>query len=93
MKPSVSIKSLVNWYYGNYCTRKCYEDEKRIRDHYPKLQRLAEKLGDIKMTHQEFLSMMRADKTICDLSDEEWKRRKFSWKHPECPLCRKLGIG
>lgn len=92
MKKAVPVKQLVNWFYGNYCTRKCYSDEKRQKEHVPKLYELAKKLEGTLMTHQQFLEMLRTDKTICDLSDEEWKGRKFSWKNHDCLLCRKLGI-
>ena len=92
VKPKVPIKQLVNWYSANYCARKCYNDETRQDEHLPKLQALAQKLSGLKMTHQEFLDLLRSDKTICDLSDEEWKNRKFSWKNTDCIVCRKFGI-
>lgn len=92
MKKAVPVQQLVNWYYGNYCTRKCYNDDKRQQEHYPKLQELAVKLKDVMMTHREFLDLLRTDKTICDLSEEEWKTRKFSWKNTNCIICRKWGI-
>ena len=92
MKKAVPIKQLVNWFYGNYCTRKCYKDEKRQRDHVPKLYEFAKRLNGTFMTHQRFLSMLRVDKTICDLSEEEWKNRKFSWWHTDCLICRRFGI-
>ena len=91
-KKPVKIQTLVNWFYGNYCTRKCYDDLERQQAHYPKLRELAEKMEGIEMTHQEFLSMLRTDKTICDLSDEEWKKRKFLWRKTDCPICKGLGI-
>lgn len=92
MKKAVPVQQLVNWYYGNYCTRKCYNDDKRQQEHYPKLQELAIKLKGVMMTHREFLDLLRTDKTICDLSEEEWKNRKFSWKNTDCIACRGLGI-
>ena len=92
VKKAVNIKSLVNWFYGNYCTRKCYHDLERQRAHYPKLQELAKRLEGTEMTHKEFLIMIRNDRTICDLSDEEWKNRKFSWRSTDCPICKGLGI-
>ena len=92
MKKAVPVQQLVNWYYGNYCTRKCYNDEKRQEEHYPKLQELAIKLKDVMMTHREFLDLLRTDKTICNLSEEEWKTRKFSWKNTDCIMCKKWGI-
>ena len=92
MKKAVPIKQLVNWYYGNYCTRKCYDDEKRQKEHYPKLLELAHKLQRTMMTHRDFLNLLRNDRTICDLSDEEWKNRKFSWRNDDCMVCKKFGI-
>ena len=92
IKKPAKIQTLVNWYYGNYCTRKCYEEIDKQYEHWLKLQELAKRLEGVEMTHQEFLSMMRNDKTICDLSDEEWKNRNFSWKKTDCPICKGLGI-
>lgn len=91
IKKLAKIQTLVNWFYGNYCTRKCYEEIGKQKGHWFKLQELAKKLEGIEMTHKEFLIMIRNDKTICDLSDEEWKKRKFSWK-TDCEICRKLEI-
>ena len=82
----------INWYYSNYCTRKCYNDEKRHEEHIPKLRELATKLKRVKMTHQEFLNLLRNDKTICDLSNEEWNNRNFSWNETDCVVCKKFGI-
>jgi len=31
-------------------------------------------------------------RTKCDLSDEEWKKRKWNLKRMECPICKGLGI-
>ena len=92
IKKPAKIQTLVNWFYGTYCVTKCYDDEKRQQAHYPKLQELAKKLEGTEMTHKDFLIMLRNDKTICDLSDEEWKKRKFSWKRTDCPICKGLGI-
>ena len=92
MKETVPIQRLVNWYYGNYCTRKCYNDEKRQEEHVPKLYELAQKLKNVKMTHKDFLILLRSDRTVCDLSDEEWKNRTFSWKNDNCLVCKKFGI-
>lgn len=92
MKKPEKISTLVNWFHGNYCARKCYGDEQTQQQHYPKLRELAQKLEGTTMTHGQFLSLMRSDKTICTLSDEEWKTRKFSWKNTNCAFCRRLGI-
>ena len=92
IKKAVKIKSLVNWFYGNYCTRKCYNNIGRQREHFEKLQKLADNLDGLEMTHKDFLHMLRSDRVICNLSDEEWKNAKFSWSRNNCMLCRKLGI-
>ena len=92
IKKPAKIQTLVNWFYGTYCVTKCHDDEERQQAHYPKLQELAKKLENAEMTHKGFLIMLRNDKTICDLSDEEWKKRKFSWKKTDCPICKGLGI-
>ena len=92
IKKPAKIQSLVNWFYGNYCVRKCYDEIEKQRGHWDKLQELAKKLEGVEMTHSEFLNMIRNDGTICDLSEEEWKKRKFSWKHTDCPICKGLGI-
>lgn len=92
MKNPIPIKQLVNWYFGNYCTRKCYDDLKTQRLHLEKLQEFANKLEGVKITHKEFLAMLRNDKTICNLSDEDWKKKRFSWKRADCHICKKLGV-
>jgi len=92
LKKPAKIQHLVNWFYGNYCTRKCYNNIERQREHWNKLQKLAQELESIKMTHKAFLQMIRSDKTICTLSDDEWKNVKFSWRSTNCKICKKFGI-
>lgn len=92
IKKPVKIQTAVNWFFGNYCTRKCYDENEKAYQHWLKLQELAKKMEGAEMTHKEFLIMIRNDKTICDLSDEEWRKRKWSWKRTECPICRGLGM-
>ena len=93
VKMPAKIQHLVNWFYGNYCTRKCYEEIDKQREHWEKLQELAKRMEGTEMLHREFLSMLRSDKTICDLSDEEWKGRKWSWKRMDCRVCDGMGSG
>src|SRR3989338_3684641 len=93
VKKPAKIQQLVNWFYGNYCARKCYDEIGRQREHWLKLQELAKKMESAEMTHKEFLNMIRNDNTICDLSEEEWGERKWSWKHADCALCRMIGSG
>lgn len=46
----------------------------------------------VEMAHGEFLAMMRSDKTICDLSEEEWKSRKWSWKREDYMVRKGMGV-
>ncbi len=92
VKKPVKIQTAVNWFFGNCCARKCYDENEKRYEHWLKLQELAKRMEGVEMAHSEFLSMIRNDKTICNLSDEEWKKRKFSWKRTECALCRAAGI-
>ncbi len=92
MKKPYKIQQVVNWFFGNYCTRKCYEENEKQYEHWVKLRELAKKLEGTEMMHKGFLLMIRTDKTICNLSDEEWRKRKFSWKHTDCQICKGLGI-
>lgn len=47
MKKTVKVKTAVNWFYGNYCTRKCWNDDTKLREHWEKLQQLANKHEEV----------------------------------------------
>ena len=79
-KKAIKITSLVNWFYGNFFTRKCSDNIQRQAEHWKKLQLLAQKLKGTEMTHKAFFRMMRGDKTICTLGDGEWRKNKCSWR-------------
>ena len=90
MKNPAKIQALVNWFYGNYCVRKCRQDPAKQREHWGKLQRLGAKMNGTKMTHKEFLSMVRSDRSICNLSDEEWNRKVKIENN--CAICKRFGL-
>ena len=48
------ISRVVNWYFGNFCTRKCFNKEKRLNDCYNKLQLFVNKNSGLMITHKEF---------------------------------------
>ncbi|MBI2139265.1 hypothetical protein HYU13_06760 [Candidatus Woesearchaeota archaeon] len=56
------------------------------------MQELAKRMEGVEMAHGEFLAMMRSDKTICDLSEEEWKSRKWSWKREDYMVRKGMGV-
>lgn len=78
-KKSYPIQHLVNWYFGNYCVRKCFDKDDQLRDHHQKLMMLAEKNPSLKMTHRDFLEMFNNEMKICTL-DDSFKRKTIGWK-------------
>lgn len=73
------IRRLVNWYFANHCTRKCFDDNSKLHDHYNKLMDFAEKSSDVTMTHKSFLNIFNDHTNICTLHDS-FKRRSIGWK-------------
>lgn len=73
------IKHLVNWYYGNYCLRKCFDKGERLSQHGEWLQEFANKHQDLTMTHKEFLEIFHNHMSLCIL-DDSFKRRSIGWK-------------
>jgi len=73
------IKSLVHWYFGNYCTRKCFDNDEKLHDHYTKLINFAEKNPQLRMTHHDFLWLFSNEMKICTLEDS-FKRKMIGWK-------------
>ncbi len=78
-KKAYPLRQIVNWYWGNYCTRKCFDKEERLRDHSQKLQLFVEKNPNLLMTHRQFLDLFHEQMSICTL-DESFKRRSIGWK-------------
>ena len=91
-KQSAKMQALVNWLYGNYCTRKCHDETWKQQVHVKKLQELAKKMEGTMMTHSQFIAMLRHDKTICNLSDDDWNNRRWSWRMTGCQICKMLRL-
>ena len=73
------IRRLVNWYFANYCMRKCFDKDARLRDHQQKLVTFACKNPNLTMSHRDFLDLFNDGMTICTL-DDSFKRRSVGWK-------------
>ena len=78
-KKEYPILHLVNWYFGNYCMRKCFDKEERLQDHHEKLTEFAKKNPALKMTHRDFLDLFNNDMKICTL-DNSFKMKTVGWK-------------
>jgi len=85
MKRRVRTDYLINWYFGNLCSKCGWIDnwkENYGKDCYDKLKLLKESLPD-KMTHKEFVNFVRNGTTFCKPIPREFK---------ECPICKSLGV-
>ncbi len=78
-KKEYPIMNIVNWYIGNYCARKCFDNLEKLADHRKKLRVFAEKNKTLKITHKEFLKLFNDHMTICTL-DGTFKRKVIFWK-------------
>ena len=78
-KKKYPIQHVVNWYYGNYCARKCFDNDERLSDHWEKLQLIVEKNKSLQITHHDFLTLFNNHFKICSLEDS-FKRKMVSWK-------------
>ena len=93
-KKEYKIQHLVNWYFGNYCVKKCHDDLEIQKNHWEQLQEFARKNPNLQMTHKEFIEFFAKDMTICKFDCVE-RERMPSWKEvkrEECILCKKFGI-
>lgn len=81
MSKKVKAIHALNWFYGNYCTRRCPEETSL--DHYQRMKRLIEGHEDYPITHKLFMEAMRKKHKICDLSEAEFRKStKDFWKMP-----------
>ena len=78
-KKEYPIRQLVNWYFGNYCSRKCFDTEERLFDHQQKLMDFAEQNKNLKMTDADFLQFFNEHMIVCTLQDS-FKKKMVSWK-------------
>jgi hypothetical protein len=73
------IQRIINWYYGNFCTRKCFNKEERIFDCHLKFQQFLDKNQGLMMTHKEFKDILdNDDLKICKLKPN-FKKRVVNW--------------
>lgn len=77
------VHRVVHWYYGNFCTRKCFNHEERMFECQRKLEEFIKKNKSLKMTHKEFKDMIDNDEIkICKLS-LNFRKRSVSWQEFE----------
>ena len=97
-KKPYPIRHLWHWYHGNYCVKKC-RDEDGLKISYncwQKMEAFCDKNPTLSMTYKEFLELFSKHMNVC-IFDEKERRRMPTWKEVvlkegECPICKKLGI-
>ncbi len=73
------IQRVVNWYHGNFCTRKCFNKEERIFECHKKFQSLVDKNKDLMIIHKEFKDLLDNNHIkICQLNPK-FKKRVVNW--------------
>ena len=82
-KKPYPITHIVNWYYGNFCTRKCFNKEGRLLDCWSKLQAFASKNNDLRIRHKEFKDLFDDDCIKICLLKPNFRRRTVGWTQME----------
>jgi len=81
MLSKVKSKHALNWFYGNICTRKCYDDLNKQKKCYQKMQGIIKGYEDFLITHKDFIQVIRNKHQVCDLNEEIFKRKEYDfWK-------------
>jgi len=77
------IQRIINWYHGNFCTRKCFNKEKRMFECHKKFQQLVDVNKTLMITHKEFKDMLDNDEIkICKLGTN-FRKRTVGWNQFE----------
>jgi len=73
------IQRVINWYYGNFCTRKCFNKDGRLFDCHKKFQIIANTNKNLMITHKEFKDLLdEGDIKICKLKPG-FRKRTVGW--------------
>jgi len=77
------IQRIINWYYGNFCTRKCFNKEERLLNCANKFKLFVNQNKELMITHKEFKDLLDNNHfKICKLKPK-FKKRMVYWKQFE----------
>lgn len=77
------VSRVINWYFGNFCTRKCFNMDDRLYSCYKKFEILKNQNKGLMMTHKEFKDLIDSrDIKICKLNPTS-RKRTVGWKQFE----------
>lgn len=73
------IKRVINWYWGNFCTRKCFNKEDRMDECYGKFQLFVDNNKDLIITHKEFKDLLDEDHIMICRLKPNFRKRTVGW--------------
>lgn len=81
-KQKVKAKHALNWFYGNICVKKCYDDLDKQRRCNQKMKEMIKGHEDYFISHKDFIRVVREKHRICDISEELFRRSEwdFWWR-------------
>ena len=82
-KKPYPVQHVVNWYFGNFCTRKCFDKDERLKNCWDKLQEFAKKNNGMMIRHKEFKDLFDNDDMRICLLCREFGRKTVGWKQFE----------
>lgn len=77
------IQRVINWYHGNFCTRKCFNKEDRIIECHLKFKGFIKDHKDLRITHKDFKDMIDKDKIQICILKKEFRQKTISWSQFE----------
>lgn len=77
------IQRVVNWYHGNFCTRKCFNKENRIFNCHKEFELLVNKNKDLMITHKEFKDMIDNDDIKVCILPVSFRKKTVGWNQFE----------
>lgn len=77
------VERVINWYWGNFCTRKCFNKEERLKDCYQKFELFKKKNTSLLITHKEFKDLIDNDYLLICQLPSSFRGRTVGWKQFE----------
>lgn len=91
----------LDWFYKNICLQLCDREGVKKKDCHEKMRKIITDFEDYIVTYGQFIYSMRIKNKVCDLSDEEFKRKENGkdnkqrehFVQPKTKKCSFCGIG
>ena len=77
------LQRVINWYHGNFCTRKCFNKGNRTYVCHLKFERILKSSPNLMITHKDFKDLIDNDGIkICELKPG-FRKKTVGWKQFE----------